>query len=460
MRSSFVIERSSVLPHSPAEIYAWHARPGAFERLTPPWERVDVVERRGGLADGARTVLRVRAGPASVRWVAVHRDHVAERGFTDEQVEGPFAHWVHRHEFLPDPAGCLLVDRIEYAPPYGLAGATADLWAIRPRIRRMLAYRHAVLAGDLAAHRRFGNAAPQHVAITGASGLIGQALTAFLTTGGHRVTRVVRRTPRAGEAGWDPARGTIDASALDGVDAVVHLAGENVGEGRWTAERKRRIRESRVAATRLLAETLAALRRPPEVLVTASGIGIYGSRGDELLTDESAPGPPSDFFVELAADWEAAVDPARRAGIRVAQPRFGVVLSPRGGALAKLLPPFRAGIGGPLGDGTMWMSWISVDDALGAIHQALLTSMSGPFNATAPTPATNREFTRTLGRVLRRPTLVPVPRSALLAVFGEMAEATILSSIRALPTRLEQAGYPFRHRDLEAALRYLLGREL
>jgi uncharacterized protein (TIGR01777 family) len=459
MARSFVIERSTVLPQSPDEVYAWHVRPGAFERLLPPWERVELLERSGGVAEGARTVLRVRVGPIARTWVAEHGAHIEGRRFVDEQRSGPFAHWIHTHEFLPEGHGTRVVDRIEYAPPYGLSAAAADLWLIRPRIARMLAYRHAVLRDDLAEHARYSGRPRLQVAITGASGLIGSSLRAFLTTGGHRVTTLVRRAAGPGEVRWDPERGTIDAGALEAVDAVVHLAGENVASGRWTPERKRRLRESRVGSTRLLAETLAGLPRRPRVLITASGVGVYGSQGDQPLTEASQPNPPGDFFVELARDWEAAADLARQAGIRVAPARFGVVLSPRGGALARLLPPFRAGVGGSLADGSMWMSWISVDDAIGAIHHAIFAeALTGPFNAVAPQPVTNREFTRVLGRVLRRPAVMAVPRAAMRAVFGEMAEATILSSIRVLPSVLTSHGYRFRHPELEGALRYLLGR--
>lgn len=459
MPRSFVIERSTVLPQSADEVYAWHARPGALERLVPPWERVEVLERTGGIEEGARTVLRIRAGPASLRWVAEHRGHIVGRRFVDEQVSGPFAHWVHTHEFLPEASGTRLVDRIEYAPHYGLSGAAADLWLIRPRIAAMLAYRHAVLRDDLADHARYAGRPRLHVAISGASGLIGRALSAFLTTGGHRVIPLVRRAPAAGEVRWDPDQGMIDAAELEAVDAVVHLAGENVGEGRWTPARKRRIRDSRVGATALLARTLAELQRPPAVLIAASGVGIYGSQRDRILTEASPPGPAGDFFVDLARDWEAAAASAGRAGVRVAHARFGVVLSPRGGALAKLLPPFRAGVGGPLGDGRAWMSWVSLDDVVGAIHHALFCDrIAGPFNVTAPSPVTNRELTRVLARVLRRPARIPVPAAALRLAFGEMAEATVLSSIRALPGVLEGEGYGFRHPQLEGALRYLLGR--
>lgn len=453
-----VVERSTRLPFSSETLYAWHARPSALERLTPPWERVEVLERTGGLPD-ARAVVRLRLGPIAVRWVAAHRDHVAGRQFVDEQVRGPFAHWVHTHRFAPDgPSACVVTDRVAFALPGGALGAAAGGRAVRRRIGRLLAYRHALLAGDLAAHARFADRGPLRIAITGASGLVGRALTAFLETGGHTVLRVVRRAPRAGEIAWD-GRKRIDAAALEGTDAVVHLAGENVGDGRWTRARRRRIRESRLAGTALIAGTLAALHRPPRVLVAAAAIGIYGDRGDALLDDSSPPGPPGRFLGDLCREWEAASEPARQAGIRVSLPRFGAVLSPAGGALAKMLPVFHAGLGGPLGGGRQWMAWLSVDDAVGVVHHTLFTeALAGPFNATAPAPVTNAEFTQTLGRVLRRPARFPVPAAALRLVFGAMADETILASARVVPGRLAASGYAFRHSTLEEALRFELGR--
>jgi uncharacterized protein (TIGR01777 family) len=455
-----MIERTTRLPFAADTVYAWHTRPGALERLLPPWERVEVVEQAGGIEDGARTVLRVRLGPVWIRWVARHRDHGPGRGFTDEQIQGPFAHWIHTHRVAPDPGGgCLLTDRVEYAPPYGTMGAALDLWLVRRRVERLLAYRHAVLRDDLAAHARFAARGPLHVAITGGSGLIGRALVPFLTTGGHRLSRMVRRTPAAGEIGWDPAAGRIDAAALEGVDAVVHLAGENIAAGPWTAERKRRMRESRVEGTRVLAQALAGLRARPRVLVAASAVGIYGDRGDEVLTDTASPGPPGQFLADLTRDWEAAADPARAAGIRVAQPRLGAVLTPAGGALGKMLPVFRLGLGGPLGEGRQWMSWVSIDDAVGAVHHALFTdALAGGFNAVAPEPVTNATFTAVLGRVLRRPAKLRVPAILLETIFGELAEAALLASARALPGRLVESGYRFRQATLERALRHVLGR--
>jgi uncharacterized protein (TIGR01777 family) len=295
-------------------------------------------------------------------------------------------------------------------------------------------------------------------AVTGASGLVGRALVGFLSRDGHEIVRLVRRPPRArDEARWEPSAGTIDVAALDGVEAVVHLAGENIAEGRWTASRKAALRESRVGPTRLLAETLAGARRPPRVLVSSSAVGYYGDRGPALL-DEACP-PADDFLGRLAWEWEQATDSAARAGIRVVRLRTGIVLSPDGGALAKMLVPFRAGIGGVLGSGRQFMSWITIDDLVHVIRfTATSAALEGPVNAVAPGAVTNREFTRTLGRVLGRPTIAPAPAFALRLVFGEMADAALLGSTRVTPARLLAAGYRFRFPELEGALRHLLGK--
>lgn len=457
MAASIRVERTSRLPASAEEVFAWHMRPGAFERLLPPWERAEVVERSGPLQDGARVVLRLRLGPASFRWVALHRDFVPGRQFVDQQVEGPFTSWVHVHRFEPEgPSACRITDRVECTPPPGAAVAG---WLVRRKVQSMLDYRHRLLAEDLAAHGRFAGRPRLTVAVTGATGLLGSALTPFLTTGGHRVLRLTRSPRRAGDIGWEPSLGRLEGEALAGIDAAVHLAGESIAV-RWTAERKRRIRDSRIASTRLLAETLARLTDPPRVLVCASGVGIYGDRGDAILTEESAlPDPPADFLVELAREWEAATEPARAAGIRVVLLRSGVVLTPAGGALGRMLPAFRLGVGGPLGSGRQWTSWVAMDDAIGAVHHALMTDdLEGPVNLTSPEPVTGRVLADTLGRVLRRPALAAAPAPVLRLLFGEMADAALLASQRALPARLTASGYRFRLPTLEPALRHLLGR--
>jgi hypothetical protein len=256
---------------------------------------------------------------------------------------------------------------------------------------------------------------------------------------------------------WDPVAGIIDKAGLDRVDAVVHLAGESIASGRWTPDKKARIRASRMDGTRLLCEALAALDTRPRTLVCASAIGFYGDRGDAELDEASARG--EGFLADVCAEWEAATAPARTAGIRVVQLRFGVILTPAGGALARMLLPFRLGAGGVLGGGRQYMSWIAIDDAVGAIHHALIAPvLEGPVNAVAPTPVTNREFTRALGRVLRRPTIFPMPAVVARLAFGEMADELLLSSARVVPRKLRESGYAFREPDLETALRHLLGR--
>jgi uncharacterized protein (TIGR01777 family) len=294
------------------------------------------------------------------------------------------------------------------------------------------------------------------VVVTGASGLIGTALAQALQTRGDEVTRLVRRSPATGEARWDPGAGQIDAAALEGHDAVVHLAGEGIGDHRWTEDHKRRVLESRVQGTTLLAETLAGLRDKPDVMASSSAIGYYGLRGDEVLTEDSGPG--TGFLSEACQQWEAATAPAEDAAIRVVHLRTGLVLSPDGGALKQMLLPFKLGIGGRIGTGRQWWSWIAIEDEVGAILHLLDGGAArGPVNLTAPNPVTNEEFTRTLNRVLRRPTLLPTPTFALKAMFGsEAVEEMFLGGQRVQPARLQAGGYGFRHSELEGALRQLL----
>jgi len=328
----------------------------------------------------------------------------------------------------------------------------------RSALARMFAYRHAVTVGDLAVHGRYSDKA-LHVVLTGSGGLVGSALAPFLTTGGHRVTRLVRSPPRSGDDAlqWNPEANAIDAAGLEGLDGVVHLAGEPIAGGRWTAAKRTRILDSRVKSTRLLARTLAQLRQPPRALVCASAIGFYGSRGAEVMTEESPPG--EGFLADVCQAWEEATVPAAQAGIRVVHLRLGVVLSTAGGALTTMLPPFQLGVGGVLGPGTQYVSWIGLDDVLGAILHGLTSeTVRGAVNAVAPTPVTNRIFTRVLGRVLHRPTLLPVPAAAARLALGEMADEMLLASTRVDPARLRETGFVFRHPDLEVALRHTLGR--
>jgi uncharacterized protein (TIGR01777 family) len=297
-----------------------------------------------------------------------------------------------------------------------------------------------------------------NVLISGATGLIGSALIPELKGGGHRVIRLSRSRSSAEDTiRWDPASGVLDPSRLGGIDAVVHLAGESIAEGRWTPEKKRRIMESRREGTRLLSETLAGLSGPPEVMVSASAVGYYGDRGNELLREESEPG--SDFLAEVCKAWEASADPAREAGIRVVHPRMGIVLSTKGGALGRTLPVFKLGGGGRIGSGRQWWSWVTLDDVVGIIIHALTgRSVEGPVNVGSPNPLTNAEYTKVLGKVLNRPTVFPLPARVARLALGELAEALLLASQRMEPARLKETGYEFRYPELEGALRHLLGR--
>ena len=438
-------------------VYRWHARPGALERLTPPWESVMVEERTGRIEDGSRVVLRVQLGPVSARWVAVHSDHVPGVQFSDLHVQGPFARWVHTHRFRPDgPDASILEDDIEYALPLEpLAGLIGGPIAER-KLRRLFAYRHAVVQGDIEAHAMTAQTSSLSVAVTGSRGLVGSALVPFLTTGGHRVLRLVREAA-ADSVRWDPAIGIQEPAGLAGIDGVVHLAGENIAARRWSQAQKDAIRRSRVEGTRRLCEALAGLAHPPKVLVAASAVGVYGDRGDEVLTEESAGG--AGFLAEVCREWEAATERAERADIRVVHLRFGMVLSPRGGALGKMVTPFLLGAGGRMGSGRQHVSWVAIDDAIGAVLHALATDdLRGAVNVVAPTPVRNAEFARVLALVLRRPALVPLPAFAARLAFGEMADALLLASARVVPAKLQVSGYRFRFADLETALRHLLGR--
>jgi uncharacterized protein (TIGR01777 family) len=454
-----VFEKRSEMPVSASELFAWHERPGAFQRLSPPWESIRVLEQTGGVRDGGRLAMEIAKGPVRVRWVARHVDYLPGEQFCDEQVEGPYARWRHVHRVESRGTNTsVLHDRIEYALPLGMPGRWLGDAATRKMLQRLLQHRHDRTRMDLERHKQFADRPRMTVAITGASGMIGTQLAAFLEGGGHRVVRVSRRKPAAVavEPYWNPDAGEVEAEGFQSVDAVVHLAGENIAAGRWTQERKESIRKSRVDGTRLLAEALASLPARPRTLVAASAIGFYGNRGDEPVDEDSPPG--EGFLAEVCRGWEQAASPAAEAGIRVVNARIGVVLAAQGGALQKLLTPFKLGLGGKVGSGRQYMSWVALDDVIGALHHLLMTeSVSGPVNVVAPRAVTSAEFARTLGRVLRRPALLPLPGFAVKAAFGEMGQELLLGGARVIPKRLGESGFRFLHPELEPALRAELG---
>ena len=447
------------LPFPVGRVWDWHMRPGALERLMPPWEDAKVVGRKGGMDDGGTVHVRVRRGPVKIDFKARHTDFEPGRLFVDEQVSGPMGSWEHRHEF--EPAGsdaCLLRDRIRYAPPLGAAATALAGSTIEGEMKRLFRFRDQRLAQDLARHAAYDG--PRlRVAITGASGFVGSALRHFLTTGGHEVLPVVRRRPdrERGEIYWDPMERKIEGTRLEGVDALVHLAGESLSKGRWNPARKRAIWKSRIVGTQVLADALNRLRDPPRVFVSSSAIGYYGNRGSEKLVERSRPG--SGFLAELCREWESEALKARRSGARVVTLRTGLVLSPAGGALGTMLLPFKMGIGGRLGSGRQYVSWIDHDDLVALIFHALTdASVRGPVNGTAPHPVTNATFTTRLGHALRRPTLLPVPALAVRGMFGEMGKALLLDGQRVFPEAARRSGFRFDFEGIGESLAFQLGR--
>ncbi len=454
-----VYEKSSVIDVPVKSLFNWHGNPGALERYSPPWDPVKVLENDGSIEPGSRVLLRMKAGPFPYRWLAEHRELAEGESFTDEQIRGPFAEWRHRHLFEAlDKRSSRLTDRIEYRLPLHGLLSRLPFMNINKRLERIFTYRHRLIGEDLRNHIASG-LPPLKIVISGSSGLVGSSLAPFLTTGGHRVTRLVRRKPVQGknESYWDPYKKIIDRDIFNGADAVIHLSGDNIGSGLWTKEKKKIILESRIVPTSLIAETCAGVRKPPGVFISASAMGYYGSRGDEVLTEESGPG--SGFLPEICTRWEASAAPAEKKGIRTLFMRLGVVLSPEGGALKRLLLPFSLGAGGRIGNGKQYLSWITIDDLLGALlHIISKEKISGPVNLVTPNPVTNREFSRILSRVLKRPAFFHLPRFLIEAVFGEMGREVLLGSTRVKPVKLEDSGYKFRNPGLEDALRYILGR--
>lgn len=439
-----------------SDVFEWHKRPGAFEALSPPWMDVKVLERSGGIRDGGKVALEVSCGPVKLRWKLEHRNYVEGKQFQDVQIAGPFDKWTHTHSFQDTNGGCVLEDSIEFRMPWMTVPGLPVAQVFMSELQRMFNYRQDVLANQisLATNTR----ETMKIAVSGSHGLVGSALTPLLTIQGNQVRRMIRQTGEVFEPdiAWNPALDWDGRAALDGVDAVIHLAGENIAS-RWNAEKKREIRDSRINATRALSESLATMKNPPKTFICASAIGYYGDRGDEILDETSTAG--TGFLSDLAADWENATSAARDAGIRVINLRLGIVLSPRGGALAKMLPPFQMGAGGLVGSGKQYMSWIAIDDVAGAILHCLADhNISGPVNIVAPNAVTNEQYTRALGAVLHRPTFCPVPEFGARLAFGEMADALLLSSTRVAPNKLLDSGYRFMYPDIEVALHHVLGK--
>lgn len=447
-------QRSSEIKVPAPELRDWHFRPGAFSRLNPPWEKAEVVDVPAALENGARATIKLGSAPFRIKWIAEHE--ITEDGFVDRQISGPFAKWEHRHRFEERGTDSQLIDEISYRLPFGFPGDFFGKWIVKRKLDRMFRYRHDVTKADL--ERRIGNPPPKPltVLITGATGMIGTALTGYLRTQGHRVIGITRNPRSPHDIYWDPDNGILEIPHSLQPDAVIHLAGENVASGRWSDGKRTSILESRIKGTRLITDAVLKLAQPPSVFISASGSGYYPLDGE--WHGESSP-PGNHFLSDVCQKWEAESEPVREAGIRVVQTRIGAVLSPVGGALEKLLPVFKLGLGGRIGRGDQHMAWISLDDTIDILHRALHEeSWEGPINLVAPEKVTNTQFTGTLAEVLKRPALIPVPARAITTIFGEMGRETILANVTVSPGKLQSLGYRFRHPELKKALSHVLGK--
>jgi uncharacterized protein (TIGR01777 family) len=450
--------RSTSFEQSRAQLSRWHLQSTALLRLVPAWSGVRVVILPPRLEDDAIVELNVPIPPFRRKlWRSVIEE-VSENGFYDVQEAGPFRSWRHHHQLLEREGDTSrLEDSVTYSfkEPWPLS--VIGTRVLEAGLIRTFNWRHQRTTNDLRRHHETGWSR-RRVLVTGSSGLVGRALCAFLETGGWEVRRLVRRKPdpTASEFAWDPQAGTIDHDALEGVDAVIHLAGAGVADKRWSEARMKLIRDSRVDSTRLLSEAIAARGEAAPVMICASAVGYYGNRSEGTVDERSEPG--TGFLASTCVDWEAAAEPARAAGARVVNFRIGVVVASGGGAIAKLRPVVLTGLGGPIGSGRQGMGWIALDDLLAVIQQSVVDDRyQGPINAVSPKPIDNRGFMRTMGRVLRRPVFLPMPAPVVRTLFGRMGQEALLDGAFVLPSRLVELGFRYDFPELDDALHFELG---
>ena len=448
----------ATFPCTVEELYQYHSRPGALERLLPPWDGSRVIRKEGSIAPGGKVLMHLKQGPFTIPWEAHHIAETPGVMFRDVQHKGPFATFRHTHRFSSTTNGSRLDDSITFAlPGQRFLPAMAER-QVKTMLHRIFTYREHVLREDLKLHSKYSRT-PLRILISGASGVLGSALVPLLTTGGHQVWTLVRRKPSPGshEIYWNPQNGELNPADIPEIDAVIHLAGEYIGVGRWGEEQRQRVVESRILGTELLAKTVAALPVPPKVFLSASAVGFYGNRHDTLIDEREPAG--DDFVSSVCEVWEKSTWPASNAGIRTVLMRFGVGLTPRGGALQRLLVSRAIGFIRYFGSGDQYVSWMSVDDMVAAMLHCLVTEeVAGPVNIAAPNPVTNRELMAGLAKVLNRPLLLPIPSKLLEILHGQMAHEIVLSGCRASVKKLVDTGFEFRHPDLESAFTVLLGK--
>lgn len=449
----------SYLKFAPKSVCGWHLRFGAAARLTPPWKKAHTLREEGKLNEDRKRFIKCSVMGLEFNWVDRFTDYAPDSTFTTELVKGPLPRCRHIRTFDPEERGTIMSDELHYRPPGGVLGQTLLAGYIGWQLRQLFRFRHRRAMYDLTQIDPYKNKGSLKVAISGASGDIGQNLAAFLNAGGHEVWRLVRRKPypNTREIFWNPDTQEIDSRKLSDMDAVIHLAGLNIGEEGWSSARKSLLLNNRQAGAALISDTLARLKKGPETLIVASAIGYYGHQPGKILTEDSATG--HGFAPLLCQTIEEATASAHKAGIRVVQARFGVVLSYRGHFLRQLLPGFQWGMGAALGDGYQYLSWVAQDDVLYALHHILHTrSLKGPVNITAPLPVTNRDFSDSLARVLGRPRFLRLPRGLVRFLFGQMGDELLLADACVLPDKLRDSGFIHSFPTLDLALRWTLGK--
>lgn len=468
--SSNIFVKRSLITCNIHDLFDYHTRNGVLERLVPPWSNLNVVDQKGGINNGAISVFRINFGPITFKWVAKHFGYIQNLQFQDKMIKGPFKKWVHTHSFIPQgPNQCIIEDKINYTPRFGKIGSKIIQKRIQNYLNQLFLYRSRILVNDTILEK-ITQEKGKSILITGSHGLIGSSLIPLLTSiGRHKITRLVRKVnnnnidllPGTNKEEkkiifWEPKYNKLDPPELEGFDIIIHLSGENIF-GRWTDIKKQRIFDSRVGSTKLLSHSLTKLSNPPSLLICASAIGYYGDRPSEYLTEDSNPG--KGFLSEVCQKWEKATKEATEIGIRVVNTRFGVVLTPKGGILQKLLSPFKLGLGITIGNKDQYISWVSIEDVIKSIFYSITnTSIKGPINIVSPNPVTNLEFSDTLKKIFNPKLSMSINQNIPKLIFGEMSKEVLSTNTYVIPKKLVSTGYKFFNSELEDSLRFLLGK--
>jgi uncharacterized protein (TIGR01777 family) len=459
-----------LIPCNINTLFDYHTRNGALERLVPPWSGLEIIDHTGGINNDDNSIFRIKLGPITFKWVAKHFGYIHNLQFQDKMIKGPFKKWIHTHSFIPqDQNQCIIEDKIDYMPRFGKIGSKIIQKRIQNYLNQLFIYRERILVNDTILEKMTREKG-KNILITGSHGLIGSSLIPLLTNiGGHKITRLVRKinnnntysSPTTNKENkksifWYPEYDKLDHNELEGFDIIIHLAGENIF-GRWTDIKKQRIFNSRVGSTKLLAKSLTKLSNPPSLLICASAIGYYGDRPNEYITEDSISG--KGFLSEVCQKWEKATQDVTEIGIRVVNTRFGVVLTPKGGILQKLLSPFKLGLGITIGNKDQYISWVSIEDVIKSIFYSISnTSIKGPVNVVSPKPITNLEFSDTLKKIFNPKLSMSINQNIPKLIFGEMSKEVLSTNTYVIPKRLISTGYKFFNSELEDSLRFLLGK--